>query len=224
MTGVPVSLQSPKFSWGNSNPQFLLVWLYLEIGSLRMYDEIDGVCPAPEWLLSGKGHIERAEGRKTHWAGCLLSRGGNDLDARWWVSCELSEPHLSSALNFKCCTKAGIVEKHFLGQPSREQLPDKSPGASFLCSSIQIAVTNKYWLMMYGTRRGPLTRISHWRRLLTSMPHWMDWLFPTNADHSHSSHILEDPAVLDPQNQTVAIFTWNTHRAQLTVVEKVNTQ
>lgn len=129
-------------------------------------------------------HIERTEGIKTHWAGWILSRGGNDLDTRWWVSCELSEPHFSSALNFKCCTKAGIVVKHFPGQPSNQVVQNFQQVFSAFWQQYPNH-SNKHVLtkdVLHQERTPdqnlPLEETSN------QYAHWMDWLFPTNPDHS----------------------------------------
>ncbi|EDM10423.1 rCG44811 [Rattus norvegicus] len=51
------------------------------------------------------------------------------------------------------------------------------------------------------------------------MSHWMDWL-PTNVLFpNNTAHSLHTPE--DIQNQTVAIFPWNTNHAWLMVVKKV---
>ncbi|XP_006874621.1 PREDICTED: PRELI domain-containing protein 1, mitochondrial-like isoform X2 [Chrysochloris asiatica] len=59
------------------------------------------------------------------------------------------------------------------------------------------------------------------RRLQTKtnrMPRWAERLFPP-AIVAHSVYILED-SIVDPQNQTMATFTWNINHARLMVVEE----
>jgi hypothetical protein len=49
------------------------------------------------------------------------------------------------------------------------------------------------------------------------MLRWAEQIFPTNV--VHSLYILED-SIVDPQNQTMTIFTWNINHTQLLVVEE----
>ncbi|EPQ14682.1 PRELI domain-containing protein 1, mitochondrial [Myotis brandtii] len=49
------------------------------------------------------------------------------------------------------------------------------------------------------------------------MPRWAKRLFPANV--AHSVYILEG-SIVDPQNQTMTIFTWNINHTRLMVVEE----
>ena len=58
------------------------------------------------------------------------------------------------------------------------------------------------------------------QKLLTKMNRmhcWAERLFPASV--AHSVYFLEDSTV-DPQNQTMATFTWNINHTQLMVVEE----
>lgn len=152
------------------------------------------------------------------WLGCTVV---SELWAFWSTSFQ--------CLEFQMLHQGRHRGEAFPGPTFQRTTSSQVPRSKFSLpfgSSIQITVTNMSWLKTYYTRRGPLTRIFHWRRLLTktsSMPTgWIDCFQPILT--THSLYILEDTTVLDPQNQTVAIFTWNTNQAQLMVVEKVGTQ
>lgn len=194
VTGDSVSLQSPKFSWGNSNPQFLLVWLYLEIGSLQMYDEIDGVYVPLSRMTGVWCHYRKRE----VWTQKLTHRKNrrhkDTLDwlytfSWWkWLGCTVvSELWALWATSLQCLEFQMLHQGRHRGKAF--------PGLTFRPSS-QEQVFSAFWQQYPNhCNKHVLTKdILHQERTpdqnlplgetSNQYAHWMDWLFPTNPDHS----------------------------------------